>query len=186
MTSDRYFETLQDSVVFDIVFLDGLHTYQQTYRDLIHALDHLEVHGVVIIDDVVPFDEVSAMPDLKKSISEQVNRGVSEIRWQGDVFRVIPLLRDHHPELKFRTLVGAGNEQTVLWRVGASHQSIAVDEPTLEDYGRVAYEETFAHGVPNYFRPGSDEEVLLEFQRRNGGVAPFRPDETPPVEESTL
>jgi hypothetical protein len=180
MTSDRYFEVLDANVVFEIVFLDGLHTYQQTYRDLINSLRHLEARGAVIIDDVVPSDEFSAMPDLERSISEQVNRGVSDLLWHGDVFRIIPLLRDHHPELHFRTLVGAGNEQTVLWKTDANHESVAVDEATLQDYGRVTYEETFAHGVPEYFRPGSENEVLVEFQNRDVEVVRLRPDDTPP------
>ena len=32
-TSDAYFAGLDRSTVFDIVFLDGLHTFEQTYRD---------------------------------------------------------------------------------------------------------------------------------------------------------
>jgi hypothetical protein len=164
ITSDQYFDELGDEVRFDVAFLDGLHTYQQTYRDLINALHHLDQHGVIIIDDVVPSDEISSMPDLEASIREQVNRSASDFRWHGDVFRIIPLLRDHHPELKFRTVVGGGNEQTVVWRVSEDHESVPVDEATLAAYSHVTYEETFSDGIPAFFMPGSDEQIVREFE----------------------
>jgi hypothetical protein len=39
-TSDKFFEGLDPGVTFDLVFLDGLHTYRQTYRDLMSSLRH--------------------------------------------------------------------------------------------------------------------------------------------------
>jgi hypothetical protein len=158
--SDRFFETLTDDVKFDIIFLDGFHTYQQTYRDLMNSLRHLASRGVIIIDDVVPSDEISAIPELDVSISQQVEHGVTDFRWHGDVFRLIPLLRDHHPELQFRTLIGSGNEQTVLWKADPILESIAVDEATVAAYAKVSYEDTFANGIPEFFGSGSDEDVL--------------------------
>lgn len=127
MTSDEYFETLGEDARFDVIFLDGLHTYGQTYRDLINSLRHLDPRGVLIIDDVVPSDALSSMPDLTASIEAQVRRGVTDFMWHGDVFRIVPLLRDHHPELRYWTVVGRGNEQTVLWKVDPHRESVAVD-----------------------------------------------------------
>jgi hypothetical protein len=186
VTSDEYFGTLGGDALFDVIFLDGLHTYRQTYRDLINSLHHLVPQGVVIIDDVVPSDELSSMSNLDASIREQVRRGVSDFQWHGDVFRLISLLRDHHPELQFRTVVGTGNEQTVLWKTNPQQTSLAVDEATLEECGHVSYEATFSHGVPEYFRPGSDDEVLGEFQRHQDAFARLRLVQKPASDESTL
>jgi hypothetical protein len=168
VVSDAFFETLDDGVKFEVVFLDGLHTYQQTYRDLINSLRHREPKGIIIIDDVVPSDEVSAMSDLQASISERLNRGGSDFLWHGDVFRLLPILRDHHPEVEFRTVVGAGNEQTVLWRRDPNHESLTVDEATLQEYSQVTYEETFSGGIPPYFAPRSDDDVVREFKELRG------------------
>ncbi len=163
-TSDRFFDALDDEVRFDIVFIDGLHTYRQTYRDLINTLLHIGPRSVIIIDDVVPSDEISSMADPEAATRERARRRESDVRWHGDVFRVIPILRDHHPELQYRTVVGGDNEQTVLWKPDATVTSVGVDGKTLGEYRHVAYRETFAKGIPEYFRPGSDEQILEEFE----------------------
>lgn len=162
-TSDMFFETLDEEITFDIIFLDGLHTYQQTYRDLMNSLLHVGRRSVIIIDDVVPSDYISSIPDPVASIKERATHRESDVRWHGDVFRIISVLRDHHPELQFRTIVGAGNEQTVLWKTDANLESVSIDEATLAEYSQVSYAEVFANGVPGYFRRGSDEQILDDF-----------------------
>lgn len=72
--SDSFFAQLDPAEQFDVVFLDGLHTFQQTYRDLINALEHCP-RGIILVDDVVPSDEVSAIPDLETSFAERQRRG---------------------------------------------------------------------------------------------------------------
>ena len=62
MTSDEFFRTIRPSRRFNVAFLDGLHTFEQTYRDMINTFAHL-TNGVILIDDTVPVDEYSAIPD---------------------------------------------------------------------------------------------------------------------------
>lgn len=161
-TSDDFFATLDADVTFGLVFLDGLHTYQQTYRDLIHSLRHTGPAGVVMIDDVVPSDEVSAMPDQEESYAERKRRGLASWPWHGDVFRMMPVLRDHHPELEVRTIVGSGNEQAVIWKRSAVTKSASVSDELLASYANVSYNEVFSDGVPEWFNPGSEDEVIRE------------------------
>ena len=47
MTSDEFFATLRRSKRFDVAFLDGLHTFDQTYRDMINTFAHLR-DGVML------------------------------------------------------------------------------------------------------------------------------------------
>lgn len=162
LTSDEFFGTLDPEVTFDIVFLDGLHTYQQTYRDLINSLRHANPHSVILIDDVVPSDEVSAMPDMEEAKAERVRRGLSGIAWHGDVFRLVLVLRDHHPELRVRTIVGSGNEQAVVWKVVLTANSTAINDSLLNDYKEISYRDVFSDGVPEFFRPGTEEEVIQD------------------------
>jgi hypothetical protein len=96
-----------------------------------------------------------------------------------DVFRILPLLRDHHPELRYWTVVGRGNEQTVLWKVDPHRESVAVDQATLDDVGQASHEAIFSDGVPQYFKPGSDDEVLREFQRHQVEFAWLRSADKP-------
>ena len=38
----------------DLVYLDGLHTFEQTYRDLCNTLMHAHPATVILVDDTVP------------------------------------------------------------------------------------------------------------------------------------
>jgi hypothetical protein len=113
--SDDYFARLPRRTAFDIVFVDGLHTYQQTYRDVINAFRHCP-NGVLLIDDVVPSDWISGIPDQAESLELRRQHGIDNIDWHGDVFKVILMLRDHHSELDWVTITDRGNPQTFVWR----------------------------------------------------------------------
>ncbi len=79
MTSDDYFNTYQDK--FDVIFIDGLHHYEQVSRDVNNAIERLNPNGVIIIHDMMPVheDEIS-MPDPIKSPHTRY--------WLGDVWRL--------------------------------------------------------------------------------------------------
>ena len=53
LTSDKFFDEFNKNK-FDIIFLDGLHTYKQTKKDLINALKVLNKNGVIVLDDFIP------------------------------------------------------------------------------------------------------------------------------------
>lgn len=157
-TSDAFFAHLADDENFDVVFLDGLHTFEQTYRDLINTLNHLH-DGAVLIDDTVPLNETSAIPDLKTYWATRKELGLKENEWQGDVFKLVLYIDRRFPHLDFRTIVGSGNPQTLVWRTGPG---VEVDEPddAFTEIAERSYGDVFANGVPESFRPCSEEEAI--------------------------
>jgi predicted O-methyltransferase YrrM len=162
-TSDEFFERLDSDAKFDLILLDGLHTYEQTYRDLTNSLRHTRPRSFVLVDDVVPSDETSAIPDQMESYAERVRLNSDVRKWHGDVFRLVLVLRDHHPELAFRTIVGeSDNEQAVIWRKLPDAPSPPIDEESLRGYRRYSYRSVFSKGVPDFFRPGTEGEVMQE------------------------
>ena len=52
MTSDSFFATNQE--IFDVVFIDGLHEYEQVHRDASNALNAIKVGGFVAFHDFLP------------------------------------------------------------------------------------------------------------------------------------
>ncbi len=54
MTSDEFFA--QNHETFDIVFIDGDHSYEQSLRDLNNALRVIPVGGFVVLHDAMPID----------------------------------------------------------------------------------------------------------------------------------
>ena len=78
-TSDDFFKN--NDKKFDIVFIDGLHTYEQVKKDILNSVNCLNNNGVILVHD--------CMPD---SLSKQA---VPRYRmlWNGDVWKAIVDLR---------------------------------------------------------------------------------------------
>ena len=54
MTSDVFFSSIQPDETWDIIFIDGDHTYAQVSRDLKNSLNHLSDGGFIVMHDVYP------------------------------------------------------------------------------------------------------------------------------------
>ena len=74
-TSDEFFKKNKD--FFDLIFLDGLHTYEQTIIDINNSLKIINNTGVIIIHDCLP----------KKIWNQVVPRIYGH--WNGDVWKAI-------------------------------------------------------------------------------------------------
>lgn len=117
VTSDLFFDELDELVKYDIVFIDGLHTFEQTYRDIIHSMRHSHPHTIFLIDDTVPCDVFSTCRDQEECLRLRANLyHSSDNRWHGDTYKIIPLLAVFNPEYEVVTIIDNGNPQTILWR----------------------------------------------------------------------
>lgn len=76
MTSDEYFSKYNDK--FDIIFVDGLHHYEQVTKDINNSLEILNEKGFIVIHDLLPFREAAATREISKTTCE----------WNGDVWKV--------------------------------------------------------------------------------------------------
>jgi len=90
-TSDSFFAETNE--LFDIIFIDGLHTYQQVRRDAINALNHLEKDGWVIFHDMIPLSwEEQHVPRINSD-------------WTGDCWKlIIELMNSRNIEFKIVTV----------------------------------------------------------------------------------
>ena len=73
-TSDEFFKTNESK--FDIIFIDGLHEYEQCQRDAINSLKYLNEGGTILFHDFLPINwKVEHMPRISGG-------------WTGDVWKV--------------------------------------------------------------------------------------------------
>ncbi len=73
-TSDVFFE--KNKFFFDLIFIDGLHTYEQCQKDIINSLQFLKLNGYIFVHDLIPTSwEVEHVPRLN---------GI----WAGNVWKV--------------------------------------------------------------------------------------------------
>jgi hypothetical protein len=161
VTSDAYFDSLAPEVTFDLAFLDGLHTFEQTRDDLFNALRHVP-NGVILIDDTVPSDEVASLPDLDESNKLRLEAEGRTGNWMGDVWKLVVYVENYLPELDFRTIVGRGYGQTLVWRRQFGQE---IAEPAGDERNAVVaglrYADMFKDGIPVQFRP-CDESAAIQ------------------------
>ena len=75
MTSDEFF--LINKKKFDLIYIDGLHTYEQAINDIKNSIKALNNNGVIILHDCLP----------KKIWNQLVPRMYGH--WNGDVWKAI-------------------------------------------------------------------------------------------------
>lgn len=98
MTSDEFFANPPREVLekgLDIVFIDGLHTYEQSLRDVENSLKYLNPNGIIVMHDCLPDSPATAMPTLELARSHPDFKG----NWTGEVYKTIIHLRATRPDL---------------------------------------------------------------------------------------
>lgn len=99
VTSDHYFQVEKKQKI-DVVFIDGLHTYQQSLKDVLNSLAILKDDGVIVMHDCNPPHEASAYPSNSPSEAAQVGLSGWTGEWCGDVWKTICYLRSTRKDLK--------------------------------------------------------------------------------------
>lgn len=116
MTSDAYFSGLSLEERFDIVFIDGLHTFEQALRDFHNAIVHGHPGSIWILDDTVPLDAYSAHKNQKEAVTmRRQERRQENAAWHGDVYKLVFALHDFFPAFEYCTICTGGNPQTYVW-----------------------------------------------------------------------
>jgi len=97
MTSDMFFSKHGGALAqrgLDVVFVDGLHTYEQSLKDVENSLRYLSVNGVIVMDDCNPPSEGAAAP----------SKAPDQMVWTGDVWKTVAFLRSTRADLNVVTL----------------------------------------------------------------------------------
>ncbi len=94
-TSDQFFTALSRGQHFDVVFIDGDHSFDQSARDIANALSNLRPGGVILVHDCDPPTAEAASPDPADA---------GDGPWCGDVWKAIVQLRATRSDLRVRVL----------------------------------------------------------------------------------
>ena len=120
-TSDDFF--LENSNIFekkkiDVAFIDGLHNYEQSLKDVKNCLKHLNEEGVIIMHDCNPTTEPMAEESFEV-FEKTPNSGKA---WCGNVWKTIAHLRSAYSDLNVFVLdcdyglgvITKGNQENML------------------------------------------------------------------------
>lgn len=78
-TSDAFFQ--QNNKIFDCIFIDGLHEFDQVNKDITNSLDCLSENGIILLHDCLP-----------KNLGQQAIPRY-QLVWNGDVWKSIVKFR---------------------------------------------------------------------------------------------
>lgn len=110
-TSNAFFRRTACKILLDgadVIFVDGLHSYEQALRD-VENMGYLKADGVIIMHDCNPLSFATAYP-IRKSFDEALRLAkYGEIPgwngcWNGDVWKALVHLRIAHNDLNIFTL----------------------------------------------------------------------------------
>lgn len=153
-TSDDYFGNhVTRETAFDVIYLDGLHTAEQTIRDLVNAISFLKPGGVIIIDDVFPCSYLASLPNRRETRLIRQSTGDTTGAWMGDVYRLVFFVETFCQQFSYCT-VNNNHGQLVMWR----EPRASVPDRTLTQVGEKAYKDIFLER--GSFRYAPLDEIL--------------------------
>jgi hypothetical protein len=156
MTSDRFFAEMAGTAPFDIVFIDGLHVFEQVVRDLTNTLAWTTWRSAILIDDTIPNDVFSSLAVQREALRLRRETGSKDGSWHGDVFKIAFLIHDFFPSLDYRTIIGSGNPQTLAWRAAGPVRKPVLN--SLERISRLTWFDLRAH--TDIMRQATEQEAI--------------------------
>ena len=138
-TSDNFFKINKDK--FDIIFIDGLHHYDQVSRDIKNSLKILNQNGFILIHDCLP-----------RSIAHQA---IPRYRgsWNGDVWKSIVEMRtlDHIETYTCQIDFGVG-----VIKNSKNSDILKID---LNDFSKLKFKDYY-HNYKKYMRVIDYENLI--------------------------
>lgn len=108
MTSDRFFEEnsylLTKLNGIGVAFIDGLHTYEQSLKDIRNCLKFLKEDGIIVMHDCNPLSEAQAHPATSPEHAANSCPSNWTGDWSGDVWKTIAFLRSNREDLNIFVL----------------------------------------------------------------------------------
>jgi hypothetical protein len=165
LNSDEFFHQINDTRKYDFIFLDGLHEINQLIRDLVNCIKIINQNSWILIDDVVPFDSISAINDLEVSKNmRKLSNSPEFIGWHGDCFKIIELIANKFHFFDYYLIIYPDNPQLLLKiKDGYSINDINLEDVSVyyDFVGGMTFERNFTskklRELPIYL-----EEILVK------------------------
>ena len=94
MDSDYFFENYVKDQKYDVIFVDGMHTAKQSYKDVINSINCLNDNGFIIMHDCNPELEEHTISYNEFKINSEKWGNVYKGDWNGDVYKAFIQLKN--------------------------------------------------------------------------------------------
>jgi hypothetical protein len=95
------------------------------------------VRTAILLDDTLPCDVYSTLRNIDQTLAFRAAAGDDSSAWHGDTFKTMFAVHDFHLGLDYRTIVGSGNPQTLVWRSNQGRRLPVAD--SFEVISRMTY-----------------------------------------------
>ena len=144
-TSDEFFGAHDPIEILggriDLAFIDGLHLFEFALRDFIGTERSVSPGSMVVLDDCCPRDLYMAR---RIEVPEVVQPTKYPGFWTGDVWKLVPILREYRPDLVVRSIDTKPTGLVICTNLDPEDRSLATNyddivrrwrDVRLEDYG---------------------------------------------------
>ncbi|MGJ8666531.1 MAG: class I SAM-dependent methyltransferase [Patiriisocius sp.] len=142
-TSDAFFAEnkayLKKRAPFDLMFVDGLHTFRASLQDVLNCLSYLDKDGIVMMHDCFPPNEVAALP--ANSFQEVKNMKLEgfTFEWCGDVWKTIYYLKKKYPKTLLVDVVNTDYGLGIVRFNKKTNEKFSIDEVLFKEINCLTY-----------------------------------------------
>ena len=161
---DEFLRWFAKGRTYDLVMLDNEHRWRdalERVRMVFSSAAHDRT--VLVLSNVVPVDEIAALPDREEATRLRHASGSRRLAWQGDAYKAVLAIHDLHPELSYRTISSGGASETVIWRERRLVAPRFADEGAV---GALAFPDLERHR--DLFAMATEDETMAEVRDRLG------------------
>lgn len=159
-TSNAFFNALRSNSIerypsdmkWDLIFIDGLHVFEQALQDFNNSLAYAHDKTIWIFDDTIPSDPYASLRSMDTAYEYRRLAGLKSTAWQGDVFKCVFALHDFFPDFSYATVIDNGNPQTVVWRAAPASRTPVIG--SRDAIAKLNYFDLLAH--PNVLNAVED------------------------------
>ncbi len=165
----KYIENLGQ---FDVVLIDGLHTFQQSLNDAVNSLKYLNKDGIIIMHDCLPPHKLAALPLTEGTSIEEMKKIKGWTgEWNGDVWKTIVYLRRTLGDLLDICVIDADyGLGIIIPKVNVDTLDYKIDRKEFLEIDKLTYEDLNQNVdlMLNLKKPDYSFTIINEIASRNG------------------
>ena len=143
MTSDSFFmnkASLLEKKRFELIFIDGLHTFKASLKDVLNSLKYLRSGGYIVMHDCFPPHKAAATPAGSAYEARMMNKDQWPGDWCGDVWKTIVYLKKAYKEKLKISVINADFGLGII-SVQNNNLNLSLNSDIFDSINQLTYED---------------------------------------------
>lgn len=149
LTSDNFFRNKAPKILgagkIDLFFIDGLHTFEASLKDVLNSLKYLNKNGTIIMHDCFPPHKAAATPAASFQDAKKMNVNGWTGQWCGDVWKTIVYLKEKYPLNLNVAVLNSDFGLGIISFTTPIKSKLEIDEDLFKRIESLTYESVFSN-----------------------------------------